>query len=306
MATKVARAMVTEYGMSAKLGAVKYGTGDDEPFLGRTYGTTPNYSHETAGEIDDEIRALIEAAHTEAWAVLNENRDILDALALELLEKETLDRNDLTRIFSAVVKRPKITSFDEFGSRVPSDRPPIKTPKELALERGEEWHPPAPSFARPVQHGNEGGYILPPGEPSQVGAGVNGANGYNGSVNGSSPYGYGQVPTGSGPQNGQHPQSGQYPATGPYPQNGQQPANGQGQYPVPGPFPTPPHWTGGVVSGPLGPLPQRGPGAPGAEPYGHGRPNLSKDDRQGDGGAQQGQRPADSPEDPWAPPRDQG
>jgi len=61
-ATKIARAMVTEYGMSAKLGAVKYGHGDDEPFLGRTYGNTPEYSHETAGEIDEEIRAEVTEA----------------------------------------------------------------------------------------------------------------------------------------------------------------------------------------------------------------------------------------------------
>ena len=77
-ATKIARAMVTEYGMSAKLGAVKYGHGDDEPFLGRTYGSGPEYSIEVGSEIDGEVRALIEAAHTEAWAVLNTYRDILD------------------------------------------------------------------------------------------------------------------------------------------------------------------------------------------------------------------------------------
>ena len=91
-ATKIARAMVTEYGMSAKLGAVKYGSGDDEPFLGRTYGHNPDYSIEVGAEIDGEVRALIEAAHTEAWAVLNTYRDVLDELAGALLEKETLDR----------------------------------------------------------------------------------------------------------------------------------------------------------------------------------------------------------------------
>jgi cell division protease FtsH len=243
MATKVARAMVTEYGMSAKLGAVKYGSGDDEPFLGRTYGNTPEYSHETAGEIDEEIRALIEAAHTEAWAVLNENRDILDSLAMELLEKETLDRADLTRIFAAVVKRPKITSFDEFGSRVPSDRPPIKTPRELAAERGEDWNPPVRGFTRPADggnwahpahHPNEGGYLLPPGQqPVPLPAGESAAVPV-GSANGS-PY--------------QALPDGQQGAPGPYQ--------------VPGPFPAQPNWTGGVVSGPLGPLPSRSP-APGA------------------------------------------
>ena len=105
-ATKIARAMVTEYGMSAKLGAVKYGHGDDEPFLGRTYGSGPEYSIEVGSEIDGEVRALIEAAHTEAWAVLNTYRDILDSLASALLEKETLERRDLEVIFAEVEKRP--------------------------------------------------------------------------------------------------------------------------------------------------------------------------------------------------------
>ena len=106
-ATKIARAMVTEYGMSAKLGAVKYGHGDDEPFLGRTYGSGPEYSIEVGSEIDGEVRALIEAAHTEAWAVLNTYRDILDSLASALLEKETLERRDLEVIFAEVEKRPQ-------------------------------------------------------------------------------------------------------------------------------------------------------------------------------------------------------
>ena len=77
-ATKIARAMVTEYGMSSKLGAVRYGTEHGDPFLGRTMGTQADYSHEVAQIIDDEVRKLIEAAHTEAWEVLTEYRDVLD------------------------------------------------------------------------------------------------------------------------------------------------------------------------------------------------------------------------------------
>ncbi|MCB0927009.1 MAG: ATP-dependent zinc metalloprotease FtsH [Mycobacterium sp.] len=142
-ATKIARAMVTEYGMSAKLGAVKYGTEHGDPFLGRTMGTAPDYSHEVAREIDEEVRKLIEAAHTEAWEVLTEYRDVLDALAGELLERETLHRAELDRILASVTKRPRITAFDDFGGRIPSDIPPIKTPGELAIERGEPWPPPA-------------------------------------------------------------------------------------------------------------------------------------------------------------------
>ncbi len=78
--------------MSAKLGAVKYGTEHGDPFLGRTMGTQSDYSHEVARDIDDEVRKLIEAAHTEAWEILTEYRDVLDTLAGELLEKETLHR----------------------------------------------------------------------------------------------------------------------------------------------------------------------------------------------------------------------
>jgi cell division protease FtsH len=146
-ATKIARAMVTEYGMSSKLGAVRYGTEHGDPFLGRTMGTQPDYSHDVARDIDEEIRKLIEAAHTEAWEILTEYRDVLDALAGELLEKETLHRAELEAIFTDVKKRPRLTMFDDFGGRVPSDKPPIKTPGELAIERGEPWPKPVPEPA---------------------------------------------------------------------------------------------------------------------------------------------------------------
>ena len=146
-ATKIARAMVTEYGMSSKLGAVRYGTEHGDPFLGRTMGTQADYSHEVAQIIDDEVRKLIEAAHTEAWEILTEYRDVLDTLAGELLEKETLHRVELEAIFGDVKKRPRLTMFDDFGGRVPSDKPPIKTPGELAIERGEPWPKPVPEPA---------------------------------------------------------------------------------------------------------------------------------------------------------------
>jgi cell division protease FtsH len=146
-ATKIARAMVTEYGMSSKLGAVRYGTEHGDPFLGRTMGTQADYSHEVARDIDDEVRKLIEAAHDEAWAILTEHRDVLDVLAAELLEKETLHRAELEVIFAGIQKRPRLAVFDDFGGRVPSDKPPIKTPGELAIERGEPWPQPIPEPA---------------------------------------------------------------------------------------------------------------------------------------------------------------
>jgi cell division protease FtsH len=177
-ATKIARAMVTEYGMSARLGAVKYGREQGDPFLGRSAGRQPDYSLEVAHEIDEEVRALIEAAHTEAWEILNTYRDILDELVVELLEKETLQRKDLERVFDQVEKRPRITAFNDFGGRTPSDKPPIKTAGELAKERGEPWPPtqrePAPTPVGVAQGADDlpgGPPHAPPGHPGPNGAG---------------------------------------------------------------------------------------------------------------------------------------
>jgi cell division protease FtsH len=127
-ATSLARSMVTEYGMSAKLGAVKYGTSDAEPFMGRDYGHQRDYSEEIAAWIDEEVRALIEAAHDEAWEILVQYRDVLDQLVLELAERETLNKEDLERILAPVHKRPPHSAFAGFGKRTPSDRPPIDIP----------------------------------------------------------------------------------------------------------------------------------------------------------------------------------
>ncbi|MCV2489723.1 ATP-dependent zinc metalloprotease FtsH [Geodermatophilus sp. YIM 151500] len=131
-ATAMARAMVTQYGMSAKLGAVKYGSDHSEPFLGRDMATRPDYSEAVAADIDAEVRALIEAAHDEAWEILVEYRDVLDQLVLELIEKETLSKEDMARICTGVRKRPSLAPYNGFGKRTPSDRPPVLTPAEQA------------------------------------------------------------------------------------------------------------------------------------------------------------------------------
>ena len=89
-ATQIARGMITEYGMSERLGARKFGNGDGEPFLGRDMSHSRDYSEEIASSIDEEIQRLIESAHDEAWEVLVEYRDVLDALVLRLLDKETV------------------------------------------------------------------------------------------------------------------------------------------------------------------------------------------------------------------------
>jgi cell division protease FtsH len=132
-ATQIARNMVTEFGMSERLGARKFGSGDGEPFLGREMGHSRDYSEEIASAIDEEIRRLIESAHDEAWEVLVEYRDVLDALVLRLLDKETVARKEVLEIFAPVQKRPARGTYTGYGKRLPSDRPPVLSPKELAL-----------------------------------------------------------------------------------------------------------------------------------------------------------------------------
>jgi cell division protease FtsH len=132
-ASEVARGMVTQYGMSERLGARKLGSGDAEPFLGMERSHARDYSEEIASEIDDEVRRLIESGHDEAWEVLVEYRDVLDHLVLQLLDKETLSRKEVLEVFATVQKRPLRGSYTGYGKRLPSDRPPVLTPKELAL-----------------------------------------------------------------------------------------------------------------------------------------------------------------------------
>jgi cell division protease FtsH len=132
-ASSIARGMITEYGMSERLGARKFGTGDGEPFLGRDMSHSRDYSEEIASAIDDEVRRLIESSHDEAWEILVQYRDVLDNLVLQLMEHETLARDKVLEIFSPVRKRVMRGSYTGYGKRLPSDRPPVLTPKELAL-----------------------------------------------------------------------------------------------------------------------------------------------------------------------------
>jgi cell division protease FtsH len=134
-ATSVARAMVTQYGMTERIGAIKLGTEGAEPFLGRDMGHQRDYSEEVASIVDEEVRKLIEGAHEEAWEILVDNREVLDDLVLALLEKETLDKTEVARIFEPVRRQPLRPAWTGSAKRAPSERPPILTPKELELAR---------------------------------------------------------------------------------------------------------------------------------------------------------------------------
>ncbi|QBE48383.1 ATP-dependent zinc metalloprotease FtsH [Leucobacter triazinivorans] len=132
-ATGTARKMVTEYGMSATVGPVKLGQAQPGAFLGE-FGQSRDYSEGIAETIDVEVRALLEQAHNEAYEVLVKNRDILDALARELLEKETLDHIQIAEIFRDVQKLPRRSTWLSHDDRPVSDRPPIEVPADVRTD----------------------------------------------------------------------------------------------------------------------------------------------------------------------------
>ncbi|MEI2785672.1 MAG: ATP-dependent zinc metalloprotease FtsH [Candidatus Nanopelagicales bacterium] len=127
-ATTVARAMVTQYGMTERLGAIRYGQEQNEVFLGRDMGHVRDYSEEIAAAIDEEVRALIEQAHQEAYEILFDNRDILDRLVVELLEKETLDKAQVAAIFSDIRRRDARPAWTGSARRRPHERGPVDFP----------------------------------------------------------------------------------------------------------------------------------------------------------------------------------
>jgi cell division protease FtsH len=126
-ATGIARDMVTKYGFSSKLGSVSFGNGG-EVFIGRDMAQAKDYSEATAQQIDAEVAAILDAAHDEAYKALNLNRKVLDALAKELMERETLQAEDIARIFKAVKKLPKRPQWLSKKSRPVSKQGPIAIP----------------------------------------------------------------------------------------------------------------------------------------------------------------------------------
>ncbi|HEX6331868.1 MAG TPA: ATP-dependent zinc metalloprotease FtsH [Actinomycetota bacterium] len=106
-ATKVARQMVTEYGMSDRIGPLTLGQKQHEVFLGRDFQSQPDYSDQVAFEIDNEVRTLIDDAHDEALEILQANRRKLDELAALLIERETLERDEVEAFLADVPKRPQ-------------------------------------------------------------------------------------------------------------------------------------------------------------------------------------------------------
>lgn len=132
-ATSTARKMVTEYGMSTTVGPVKLGQAQPGAFMG-DFGQSRDYSEGLAVQIDTEVRALVEQAHNEAYELLVANRDVLDRLAAELLEKETLDHLQLAEIFRDVKKLKPRETWLSHGDRPVSTRPPIEVPAAVRTD----------------------------------------------------------------------------------------------------------------------------------------------------------------------------
>jgi cell division protease FtsH len=142
-ATELARAMVTQYGMTEAIGAIKLGGGASEPFLGRDYRHQRDYSENIAGIVDREIRRLIENAHQEAFDILVANRKILDEMVIELLEKETLNKDEIAAIFKKVKLVTKRPAWTGSATRIPSEQPPVDVPERIVVEPPKEPKKPA-------------------------------------------------------------------------------------------------------------------------------------------------------------------
>lgn len=100
--TELARKMVSQWGMSEKMGAMTYGKSQEHVFMGRDFGTTRDFSEEFAADLDREVKKIVDEQYEKARQILNENKDLLEAIAKELLEKETLDNDDVTNIITKI------------------------------------------------------------------------------------------------------------------------------------------------------------------------------------------------------------
>jgi cell division protease FtsH len=156
--SEIARAMVTTYGMSERLGPQQLGSKSHEVFLGRDYGHEATYSDEVASFIDDEVRRLIDGAHDRARFILSTHRSTLDRLATSLVEKETLDDADLGQVFGDIDKGAGIelpVDELELGTARPAPREPAVTVAE-ASDQPDVWRarsPAAPAWRRVLRWG---------------------------------------------------------------------------------------------------------------------------------------------------------
>jgi cell division protease FtsH len=143
-ATTIARQMVTEFGMSDALGPMRLGHPQGEVFLGRDFAATPDYSDEVAARIDAEVRALIDGAHDAALRVLTDNRALLDRVARELIEHETLEADRVQELFrDAQLFDARNVEGDDSGTQGSPRRPePASVPGRAGAAAARPSEPP--------------------------------------------------------------------------------------------------------------------------------------------------------------------
>ena len=144
-ATKLARQMVTQYGMSEKLGPMTLGEGQHEIFLGRDFSATPNYSQEIAFEIDKEVRRLIDESYEAAYKILTDRRELLDLMADVLVERETVDKEGLEALLQG-----RWAEFVEEEKRREAEKSDSDRHKDRGATASAEEKPEAPADERPI------------------------------------------------------------------------------------------------------------------------------------------------------------
>ena len=145
-ATKLARAMVTQYGMSDKLGPMTLGEPEHEVFLGRDFGATPDYSQEIAFEIDKEVRSLLDGAFDRAKTILEAHREQLDLMAQALVDRETLDKDAVAALLNGHWDEYLANEAAHAEDKKPEDVTGVK-PRRRKSASGEE--PPAAATPEP-------------------------------------------------------------------------------------------------------------------------------------------------------------
>jgi cell division protease FtsH len=142
-ASAIARSMVTRFGMSEKLGPLAFGKREDMVFLGKEITSSKDYSEQTAVLIDSEVRAIVEKAHAQALALLKDNIDKLHLLANTLLERETIDGDEMDRALRGEKLEPRV----KYGDTPPSASAPVARPEEPGPAMGFGEPDPSPNPA---------------------------------------------------------------------------------------------------------------------------------------------------------------
>ena len=162
-ASRIARSMVTKYGMSERLGPIDFGSSHSEVFLGRDFANTNHLSEETSALIDEEVKKLIDAAYARCEQLLRDNMDILDRLAAFLLQHETMDNAQLEAIFKGETP-PEHSTVEPLAKRQAGDRAAQEVMAELAKEEAKAHAQPQP--AEPAEPSEEAPDGKAPDDPN--------------------------------------------------------------------------------------------------------------------------------------------